>query len=87
MTGQLSAHTPLFIVNGGIDKEKSWKGEFHQLDLYTSLLDILAVKNPWMGAGHTIWTTNYIQSVSNTTYNISDMIINCDYFKDLKTNE
>lgn len=82
MKKQLSSNTPLFIINGGIDTSKTWKGVFHQLDLYTSLFDILAIRRLWMGLGHTIITTNYVQSVDYTTYKISDMIINSDYFND-----
>lgn len=80
MSGQISNHTPLFIINGNIDVNSSWKGEFHQLDLYTTLLDLLAIKHQWRGLGYTLLNPSYTNSVSVITTDISDMIINGDFF-------
>ena len=80
MDGKLSQHIPLFIINGDIDTNKAWKGEFHQLDVYTTILDILAVDNSWKGLGHTILSPNYHNSVDDEAYRISELIIEGDYF-------
>ena len=80
MNGKLSQHIPLFIINGDINKNKAWKGEFHQLDVYTTILDILAVDKSWKGLGHTILSPNYLNSVDNKAYRISELIIEGDYF-------
>lgn len=80
MGGQLSNHTPLFIINGDIDIDSAWRGEFHQLDLYTTLLDLLAIDYPWRGLGYTLLNSTYANSVSVTTSEISELIINGDYF-------
>ena len=80
MSGKISAHTPLFIINGDIPKEKVWEGEFHQLDVYTTLLDVLNINQKWRGLGHTIISPSYNTSVNETVYNISEMIVNGNYF-------
>ena len=81
MVGQTSSHTPLFIINGDICFEDIWKGEFHQLDTYTTLMDVLAIDQPWVGLGHTLLTP-YKSSVDATTLNISEMIIKGDFFNE-----
>lgn len=80
MSGRISSHTPLFVINGNVDVNNAWKGEFHQLDLYTTLLDLLAIEYPWKGLGYTLLNPSYTNSVSVEASEISDMIINGDYF-------
>ena len=81
MEGRLSSHTPLFIINGGIDTIESWKGEFHQLDVFTTLLDVLGVESKWRGMGYTLLFPIYSHSVNAKSSMISNMIIEGDYFK------
>lgn len=80
MVGRISPHTPLFIVNGNISIEECWRGEFHQIDTYTTLMDILEIDQPWVGLGHTLLMTPYKNSVDATTSVVSEMIIEGDYF-------
>lgn len=80
MIGSISSHTPLFIIHGNIDKNKAWKGEFHQIDLFTTLLDLLDVKQEWRGLGHTLLTSDYSTSTGDNAYEISEMIILGDFF-------
>ena len=79
MIGRISNHTPLFIINGDICIEDAWKGEFHQLDTYTTIMDVLGIDQPWVGLGHTL-IAPYENSVDATALNISEMIIEGDYF-------
>ena len=79
MVGKISNHTPLFIINGNICVEKAWKGECHQLDTYTTLMDVLAIDQSWMGLGHTLLAP-YKCSVDETASNISEMIIEGNFF-------
>lgn len=83
----LSYNIPVYIINANINKEKAWNGECNQLDIYTTILDIL-VKDSlnWRGLGNSILTTQYKNSLTNNTWNISEWIIHSDYFK-LKKNE
>lgn len=75
---------PLFIINGGIDNEKSWKGDCNQLDLYTTLLDILDIQPAWCGFGHSLLSTNYKKSVNKNKWQYSEWIIKSDFFHDKK---
>ncbi len=81
MTGSVSDYTPLFIVNGDVDKTNVWKGEFHQLDVFTTLLDLLDIKQEWRGLGHTLLSSKYSVSTDKHAYDISQMIIEGDYFE------
>lgn len=80
MDGQISMHTPLFVINNYSKDMKSWTGEFHQLDTYTTMLDLLAINQQWRGLGHTMLLPSYNNSVNSQTYDISNMIIEGDYF-------
>ena len=80
MTGKITSNTPLFIINGNIDENSSWKGEFHQLDLYTTLLDILDINMNWKGLGYTLLSPLYMNSVDTKASQLSDLIIEGDYF-------
>ena len=54
MNGRISNYTPLFIIHGDVEDMKSWKGEFHQIDTDTTLLDIMGICQPWLGLGYSI---------------------------------
>lgn len=80
--GDISDYLPLYIINGGIDKTRGWTGECHQLDVYTTLLDILGIDSKWRGLGHTLLRPDY-QSVSlEKAQTLSDRIIRSNYFHD-----
>lgn len=80
MRGKITSHIPLFIINGGFDINNAWHGEFHQVDTYTTLLDLLGIDQSWLGVGTTILSPNYTTSVNDLARNISRMIIEGDYF-------
>ena len=80
MEGQIQPYTPLFIIGGNIDLRKAWQGECHQLDIFTTINDILSLGSTWKGLGHTLLSPNYINSVGTRAYNLSELIINGDYF-------
>lgn len=87
MDGRITSHIPLIIVNGKKDKGSMWQGEFNQLDVYTTILDILGIENEWLGLGHTLLNPHYHSSISENAYRISELIIEGDYFaKPAKTN-
>lgn len=79
--GTISKELPLYIINGGFDKSKVWTGTCNQLDVYTTLLDILGVNNKWRGLGHTLLDPNYSNSVTNEAWKLSEWIIYGDYFR------
>lgn len=87
MEGKISTDLPLYIIHGNIDKGKAYSGSCNQLDVYTTILDILGIRSEWRGLGHTLLNGNYQNSVSSTTYDISEQLIMSDFFGRIKTDE
>ena len=81
MEGKISREIPIYIVNGGIDDSNAWTGECNQLDVYTTILDIMGIPSKWRGLGHTLLNKNYQNSVTEDIQEISDWIIYGDYFR------
>lgn len=79
--GIVSKELPLYIINGGFDKRKAWSGTCNQLDVYTTLLDIMGIESEWRGLGHTLLDSNYSNSVTKETWQLSEWIIYGDYFR------
>lgn len=86
MEGKISREIPIYIVNGGINDSNAWYGECNQLDVYTTILDIMGIQGKWRGLGHTLLNKNYQNSVTEDIQELSDWIIFSDYFskKDIK---
>lgn len=82
MGGKISKDIPLYIVNGGFNKDNAWDGECNQLDVYTTILDIMGIDSKWRGLGHTLLNKNYQNSVTDRIQELSDWIIYGNYFKD-----
>ena len=80
MQEKISNHTPLFIINAGFDKKTAWNNEFHQLDVFTSILDILNLDSSWKGLGHTILDSTYHESVNDKSYSVSLKLMESNYF-------
>ena len=79
--GLISDELPLYIINGGMDCTNSWTGQCNQLDIYTTLLDIYGIETDWRGLGHTLYTRDYTNSVSEKTQDLSEWIIRGNYWK------
>lgn len=80
MEGRITKELPLFIINGKIDKDHTWTGKMNQLDIYTTILDVLGIDSNWYGLGHTILCANYQNSVTERAWELSDLIIRGHYF-------
>ena len=63
-----------------IEKDKAWTGECNQLDVYTTILDIMGIESEWRGLGHTLLNSNYKNSVNDGIQGLSDWIIYGNYF-------
>jgi len=87
MEGKLSKELPLFIIHGNIDVTKAWMGVMNQLDVYTTILDVLDVQSNWYGLGHTILDLNYHNSLTEQAWTMSEWIIKGKYFGLLHNNE
>lgn len=80
MEGKISREIPIYIVNGGIDETNAWTGVCNQLDVYTTILDMMGIQSTWRGLGHTLLNKNYQNSVTDDIQELSDWIIYSDYF-------
>jgi lipoteichoic acid synthase len=77
----MSIDIPLYIVNGNINAGNGWQGRCNQLDVYTTLLDLLGSKNEWRGFGHTLVTDDYYDSVKSELWKMSEDMVLGNYFK------
>lgn len=80
MEGKISDDIPIYIINGGFDPSSAWDGECNQLDVYTTILDIMGVDSQWRGLGHTLLNKNYQNSVTGRTQELSDRITYSNFF-------
>ena len=71
---------PLYIVNASGLPKNMWQGECNQVDVYTTLLDLLGCGKGWSGLGHSLVSPTYENPVSSKTWDISEWIIMGDYF-------
>ena len=78
--GGVSNDIPLYIINAGISPQNMWHGECNQVDVYTTLLDLLGVECDWYGLGHSLISHNYINSVSSKSWDVAEWIIMGNYF-------
>ena len=77
---EISIDIPLYIINGGINNATAWDGRCNQLDVYTTLLDIVGTKNNWHGFGHTLITKDYHNSIKPELWTMSEEIVIGKYF-------
>lgn len=81
MGDKVTKDLPLFIVHGGIDKSKAWTGRMNQLDVFTTLTDVLGIACDWHGLGHTVLTKDYHNSLTESNWKMSGLIIRGRYFE------
>lgn len=84
MEGKVSKELPLYIINSGIDVETMYHGRANQLDVYTTILDILGIESEWRGLGYTLLSPFYTNSVDEKKYELSQKIIMGNYFKEIQ---
>lgn len=82
MDGIVEPEIPIYIINGGIDNSTAWDGECNQLDVYTTILDVMGIDSKWRGLGHTLLNKDYQNSVTDKMHEISNWIINSDYLRE-----
>ena len=78
---ELSIDIPLYIINGNINSTTGWQGPCNQLDVYTTILDMLGTKNEWRGFGHTLNNQKYKNSIMPNLWTLSEEIVLGQYFK------
>ena len=83
--GGVNKDIPLYIVNIPHEaKDRMWKGECNQLDVFTTLLDLLGVESNWYGLGYSLLSPNYQNTIDSKKWNISQWIIRGDYFSTIE---
>lgn len=80
MEGRIDNYLPLFIINGQIDNKTVWHGECNQIDVYTTLLDLLDIQSDWYGLGHSLLSPNYNNIIDNRKWEVSERAILGDFF-------
>ena len=79
--GGVSKNIPLYIVNiPNVVRSKMWKGDCNQIDVYTTLLDLLGIESDWYGLGCSLLSPNYDNSIDVRKWDVSEWIIRGDYF-------
>ena len=76
----ITRELPLFIINGNIETETAWKGECNQIDVFTTILDVLNIDNKWRGIGHTLLSPIYKNSLNAYKWDLSDHILLSNFF-------
>ncbi len=67
---------PFYLIN---EKNNDlWKGTCQQVDVYTTLLDIMGVNSNWCGLGQSLISPEY--KVKKLKWNVSEWIIRSNYF-------
>jgi len=75
-------HLPFIIAHADIDSEKCWNGEMNQLDVFTTILDLLDLETDWYGLGSSVLDKDsYKNRLNETTQKVSDLIIESNYWK------
>ena len=75
-----SEDLPLMIINSHIAKDKFYQGRINQIDLYPTLIDMFELKTKWRRMGDSLLRDDYNDKITPEKRNISNMIINGDYF-------
>ena len=79
--GGMGKEIPFYLVNIPRDlRARMWKGECNQIDVYTTLLDLLGVKSDWYGLGRSLLSPDYSSSIDPKKWDVSEWIIRGDYF-------
>lgn len=78
--GSVSEYLPLYIIYKDGLPNNMWQGECNQLDLYTTLLDLLGSKSNWYGLGNSLVSPKYKSEIANQTWKVSEWIIRGNYF-------
>ena len=76
----VSSDIPLFIVNGNI-ASSAYRGFCNQVDIYTTIIDVLGIKDVWPGLGFSLLNESYVNSVTSRKWEVSEFLLQSDYFE------
>lgn len=79
--GGASKYIPFYLVNVPFTiRSKMWKDECNQIDVYSTLLELLEIKSEWYGLGNSLLSQSYKNNIETKKWDISEWIIRSDYF-------
>lgn len=79
--GSMSKDIPLYLVNIPSEiKSKMWTGECNQIDVYTTLLNLLGIESEWYGLGESLLSPYDQNTIDAKTWDFSEWIIRGNYF-------
>ncbi len=73
---QSNLDIPFYIVNGNF--KNAWEGTCQQVDVYTTLLDIMGINSNWCGLGQSLLSPDYTEK--ELKWDVSEWILKSDYF-------
>lgn len=76
----VSSDIPLFIVNGNIGSS-AYRGYCNQVDIYTTIIDVLGIKDVWPGLGFSLLNESYVNSVTSQKWEVSELLLQSEYFE------
>lgn len=81
--GGASKNLPFYLVNIPASlSSKMWKGECNQIDVYSTLLDLMGCKSNWYGVGNSLLSKTYLSSVPQYKWDVSEWILMGNYFSE-----
>ena len=75
----VSSEIPLFIINGKIEND-AYHEACNQIDIYTTIIDVLGLKNVWPGLGYSLLNSSYENSVTPLKWEVSELLLMSDFF-------
>lgn len=79
--GGVSDTIPLYLINSKGWSSNIWKGSCNQIDVYTTLVDLLCKDCFWFGLGKSLLLPKYESTLSDNLWDMSEWIIMGDYFQ------
>ncbi len=81
--GGKNKEIPLYIIGENVKQEMMWKKDCFQIDVYSTILDILGIDTNWYGLGNSLVSSEYEYSLSEDKWNASEWIIRSNYLEKL----
>lgn len=78
--GGVSKQIPLYIIHPTVRLDEISQRDCNQLDVYSTLLDLLGYDGWWRGLGSSLLTNRRGAEISQRTWDVSELIIMGDYF-------
>lgn len=70
--GGVDKDIPLYLVNVPYSiKTRIWQGACNQIDVYTTLLDLLGIESSWYGLGQSLLSPSYSNIIGNGKWDVS----------------